>query len=133
MQPILLPLQDRPIIHDYSDSLRFRMVRTKAYSLEEIFAEKIRALFQRTRPRDLYDVWALKEFVDLKTVLGILPEKFANKDIEPNLEGLKSRREYYLRAWERSLGHQLRKLPEFERVWTEVIKFIEWLIKEMEN
>ena len=130
---ILLPLQDRPIIHGYSDSPRFSMVRTKAYSLEEIFAEKIRALFQRTRPRDLYDIWMLRESVDLELVLRILPEKFANKDVEPNLEGLKDRRGYYLRAWERSLGHQLRKLPEFERVWAEVVKFVGEITKGMKR
>ena len=130
---ILLPLQDRPIIHDYSDFPRFQMVRVKAYSLEEIFAEKVRALFQRTRPRDLYDVWMLGESVDLRLVLGILPEKFANKGVKPDLEQLKNRREYYAMAWERSLGHQLRKLPEFEKVWTGVIKSIEGLIEEIED
>ncbi len=130
---ILLPLQDRPILHNYSDSPRFRMVWVKSYSLEEIFVEKVRALFQRTRPRDLYDVWVLRESADLGLVLGILPEKFANKGVEPDLEQLKNRRGYYSRAWERSLGHQLRKLPEFERVWTEVIKFIGGLIKEIKD
>jgi predicted nucleotidyltransferase component of viral defense system len=130
---IILPLQDRPVLHGYPDFPRFQMVRARVYALEEIFAEKVRALFQRTRPRDLYDVWMLRESADLGLVLRILPEKFANKGVAPNLEQLRDRREYYLRAWEKSLGHQLRKLPEFEKVWTEVIKFIEGLIKEMED
>ncbi|NJE13855.1 nucleotidyl transferase AbiEii/AbiGii toxin family protein [Thermococcus sp. LS2] len=34
--------------------------KEKSYSLEEIFAEKLRSLFQRTRPRGLYDVWYLR-------------------------------------------------------------------------
>ncbi|MDV3104690.1 nucleotidyl transferase AbiEii/AbiGii toxin family protein [Thermococcus waiotapuensis] len=129
-EKILLPLQDKRVLHSYSDFSRFRMVRVKAYPLEEIFAEKVRALFQRTRPRDLYDVWALKEFIDLKTVLKILPEKFENKGVRPDLEWLKDNKEYYWRAWEKSLGHQLKELPEFERVWMEIMRFVEGITKE---
>ena len=130
---ILLPLQDRSVLHGYSDSPRFRMIRVKAYPLEEIFVEKVRALFQRTRPRDLYDVWAVKESIDLETMLRILPEKFENKGVKPDLEGLKNRREYYVRAWEKSLGHQLRDLPEFGKVWTEVVKSVEEITKGMKR
>ena len=39
-----------------------------AYSLEEIAAEKVRSLFQRVRPRDLYDLAALASRVDATTV-----------------------------------------------------------------
>ena len=46
------------------------------------------------------------------------------------MEGLNNRREYYLKAWERSLGHQLRDLPEFEKVWEEVVKFVGDITKE---
>lgn len=53
-EAVLLPLEKRKIIHPYSDDF---YARIRAYSLDEIVAEKIRALFERTRPRDLYDVW----------------------------------------------------------------------------
>ena len=45
----------RPIRHLYPDELP-APATTRCYSLEEVFAEKIRALGQRGRPRDLYDV-----------------------------------------------------------------------------
>jgi len=49
----------------YSDYPSFRV---KTESIEEIFAEKLRAIIERTKCRDYYDVWRL-------TDLGISQEK----------------------------------------------------------
>ena len=57
-ETVALPPKKLPVIHPYSDNLE---VSVLSYSLVEILSEKIRALFQRTRPRDLYDVWKLSE------------------------------------------------------------------------
>jgi predicted nucleotidyltransferase component of viral defense system len=109
--------------------LGFSVVSVRAYSLEEILAEKIRSLFQRTRPRDLYDVWALKDRADVRTVAKILPFKFEAKSVEPDLDALSSRRGYYYSAWKSSLGHQLGRLPDFESVWSEVLDFVRWILE----
>ena len=51
-------LVDRPVLrrigHSYSDQLTVN--RVSSYSLAELFGEKLRALSERCRPRDLYDV-----------------------------------------------------------------------------
>ena len=44
-----------PIYHPYSDEPEDG-IHVTAYAYEEVFAEKVRALAERTRPRDLYDV-----------------------------------------------------------------------------
>jgi len=126
-EKIVLPLQERELLHEYSDADKFLLVRLKSYSLEEISAEKVRSLFQRTRPRDLYDVWRLKDVIELKTALSILPEKFRLKNVQLNLKTFKERKTYYERAWERSLAHQINPLPEFDKVWNDVLKFLEEL------
>lgn len=93
-----------------------------AYSLEEIFAEKIRSLFQRTRPRDLYDVWYLSKLgLD---ILDIVDEKLGFKGVSADLDGLLSRKEDFRNAWENSLRHQLKNLPDFNAVFDEVVKFL---------
>jgi len=121
-EPILLPLEKRKVIHPYSDECSAEVL---VYSLEEIFAEKVCSLFQRTRPRDLYDVWTLKNIVELEAALSILPEKFRIKNAQFELETFKERRIHYKRAWERSLAHQINPLPEFNKVWNDVLRFLE--------
>lgn len=52
---IVLPVQERSIIHPFSDSNEC-VADVNVYSLEEILAEKLRSWIQRTRARDLFDV-----------------------------------------------------------------------------
>jgi predicted nucleotidyltransferase component of viral defense system len=52
---LALPATDRPVGHPYSDAPDGGIV-ARCYAFEELFAEKLRALTERTRPRDLYDV-----------------------------------------------------------------------------
>ena len=123
-EPILLPLEKRKIIHPYSDECNAEVL---VYSLEEIFAEKARSLFQRTRPRDLYDIWRLKGIIEWRKITEIIFEKFKVKDVQLEFEEFERRKLYYERAWEKSLAHQINPLPEFDRVWNDVLKFLEEL------
>lgn len=118
---ILLPVKRKRIIHPYSDNLRTEVM---VYSLEEIVAEKIRSLFERTRPRDLYDVWYLWSRIDKDNVLKILPEKFRVKNVEMDIEDLERRKNDFKMAWKNSLSHQLKELPEFEDVFFTVIQML---------
>lgn len=55
----------------------------RVYSLDEILAEKMRAIIQRTKIRDYYDVWRLlktKRF-DREKVIGLFLEKCKSKDV----------------------------------------------------
>ena|SRR5438093_8100435 len=54
-EPVLDKATRRSIFHPYPDDLPDG-AQVSAYSLAELFAEKTRALYERTRPRDLYDV-----------------------------------------------------------------------------
>ena len=56
---VLLP-EKRSIFHNYSDK-PVNAHNALSYCYEEIFAEKLRALAERARPRDLYDVIHLYE------------------------------------------------------------------------
>lgn len=116
---ILLPLEKRAIIHPYSDNCRALI---RAYSLEEIVAEKIRTLFERTRPRDLYDVWRLCDKTDKGKVLNILHEKCRIKGVEMDTRSLEDRKDDFANAWTNSLQHQLKALPDFDDVFYKVVK-----------
>lgn len=55
---VILPPIHTPIFHSYSDAPE-EGIEVLTYDYVEAFAEKFRALAERTRPRDLYDVVAL--------------------------------------------------------------------------
>ncbi len=124
-ETVLLPLEKRKIIHQYSDDFHARI---RAYSLEEIVAEKIRALFERTRPRDLYDVWHLHNEINNGKVLNILYKKCMVKDVKIDVQSLEDRRVDFADAWTNSLRHQIKALPNFDDVFCEVEQRIAGLL-----
>ncbi|MHA1278049.1 MAG: nucleotidyl transferase AbiEii/AbiGii toxin family protein [Candidatus Helarchaeota archaeon] len=121
-EKMLLPIQKKNIIHPYSDRCAANI---SVYSLEEIVAEKIRALFERTRPRDIYDIWALSDKIDKKQMLSILMEKFKFKNVTFDISSINRRIDDFGHAWESSLSHQMRDLPEFNEVFSKVIKLVD--------
>jgi len=52
---LVMPPAEREVGHSYSDRPESG-IKARCYAYEELFAEKVRALAERTRPRDLYDV-----------------------------------------------------------------------------
>lgn len=57
-EKVLLPMMMRSIIHQYSDR-EIISNNVVCYSIEEILAEKLRALIQRGYPRDFFDVYSI--------------------------------------------------------------------------
>jgi len=55
---VLFPVSKRDVTHYYSDKLTENALQVPCYRIEEILAEKIRSLIQRsyTAPRDFYDI-----------------------------------------------------------------------------
>ena len=90
--------------------------------IEEMLAEKIRALFTRDKARDLYDLWFLlgkgikTEIEDINRKLKIYGERFDKKKF---IEKIEDKR----KSWEMDLKGLIRgKLPEFSIVKKEVIE-----------
>ncbi len=117
--------------HTYSDLPSDSMV-VNCYSYIEIFSEKIRAMADRTRPRDLYDVihfFRRPESRALSSeVKRVLIKKCAFKGIPyPTSATLEKNKEMCLAGWTDQLAHQLPALPSFESFWEELIPFFKWL------
>ncbi len=130
---VACPPAMRPIQHLYPDELP-EPATVRCYSLEEVFAEKIRALGERGRPRDLYDVIflldhpALVDHADL--VQSTLTAKCASKGVpEPSFESVAtgSRRAELDADWHNMLAHQLPALPTPDHYWTRLTELFEWL------
>ena len=120
---IINPIKKKNIIHIYSDKINEQI---NVYTLEEMFAEKIRSLFERTRPRDLYDVWYLNKKLTFDK--SLFQKKCKYKKVEPNIDELITRKTNYEKTWKGSLQHQLPELPSANEVFDNVIKFLKKML-----
>lgn len=130
---VVRPTVLRPIAHPYSDQLPDPGT-VRCYAFEELFAEKIRAMGERSRPRDLYDIVNLFWRQDLKAepalIRTILAEKCEVKSIlVPTLEAIQNspHRAELEAEWTNMLAHQLPVLPSFEQFWGELPNLLDWL------
>jgi hypothetical protein len=122
----------RDIAHPYPDGPLHGQAR--CYSFDELFAEKLRAMRQRSRPRDLYDVINLFRRSDLRMYPGAirsaLAEKCQAKDVpvpvaadfvgSPLLDELAA-------DWENMLAHQLPVLPPLQSFLDALPELFGWL------
>ena len=104
----------------------------RCYAFEEVFGEKIRALGERARPRDLYDVINLFRSDVFRpawsTILDVVREKCDFKGIPvPSFAALQPFRDELTGDWQAMLGHQLPMLPPFEAFWSTLPEFFAWL------
>jgi predicted nucleotidyltransferase component of viral defense system len=130
---LVLDPVSREIHHPYSDKPDNGFA-IQCYCFEEVFAEKLRALAERLRPRDLYDVIHLYRLdtlrVDLKILVRTLEDKCRFKTIAvPKMAILENKpeRAELETEWQNMLGHQLPSLPPFEHFWQELPDLFEWL------
>lgn len=123
---LLFAQVDKKIIHQYSDQISLSSNAVSCYTIEEMLAEKMRSLIQRsyTAPRDYYDIWYLSntikdlnwpkivesfhEKLKFKNHAFTSVEQFINNDNDKKLKA----------AWKNSLGHQIpgAQLPDYEYI-----------------
>ena len=132
---ILRPVDYRKVIHGYGEPLE---VEVQVYSLEEVIAEKLRAILQhsamfdrrgwtRSRARDYYDLWrvlsAYKRDLDSAGFDSLLREKCAVRGVgfaRPEDFFHDRMLAYVKRTWDQWLGPLVPGLPSFETVIDEL-------------
>jgi predicted nucleotidyltransferase component of viral defense system len=127
------PVAKRSILHPYSDSADLN-AHVTAYSIGELLAEKIRALVERCRPRDLYDVINVYRHPELVTdpraVRDALLSKCAHAGVAvPDAATILASpfRDELDGEWANMLAHQLPHLPPVAEYWAAVEAVFEWL------
>jgi len=108
-----------PILIEYSDLSNLKAT-IYAYSLEEIFIEKLCALIGRTQPRDLYDLWYLLENSTIRVEeewKNFLQKAKSNNIKDPDITKTLNQREKTLEEmWDKFLAHQMHDLPYYNDV-----------------
>ena len=129
---LVLPAVRREVFHPYSDRPEVGLW-INCYAYEEAFGEKVRALAERTRPRDLYDVVNLYRHDDSRpspaVLRDVLTQKCEYKGIAlPTLESLEAHRADLEAMWESMLGHQLPTLPPVADFWAALPEIFAWMM-----
>ena len=142
-EKLLRPPSRRPILHDYGEPLGLEIA---TYSLEEIVAEKLRAILQhakalenrgwvRSRARDYYDLWRIlgswSARLDVSSFDELLREKCTTRSV--TFSGSDSFFPEAMLAlvektWAQWLGPLVPDLPACERVIGDLRPLIEKLL-----
>jgi len=130
-EKILKPVQKRSIIHDYGEPIK---AKVKVYALEEIVAEKLRAILQhvemlekrgwaRSRARDYYDLWrvldAFQDRLDFSDFSDFLRSKCTIRNVSfdgPDDFFQAKMLNYVEKTWKQWLGPLIPDLPDFATV-----------------
>jgi predicted nucleotidyltransferase component of viral defense system len=128
---IAMPPVERPVVHPYSDQPDGG-IHARCYAYEEVFGEKVRALGERARPRDLYDVINLFRHGDFQpmpdAILGVLRRKCDYKGLQlPTVDSIRAFYEELSGDWQTMLAHQLPALPPLQAFWDALPEFFAWL------
>jgi predicted nucleotidyltransferase component of viral defense system len=133
VERVVRPTVLRPISHPYPDQLPSPGT-VRCYCFEELFAEKLRAMGERCRPRDLYDIINLFHRRDFRhhpeLIRTVFTQKCEAKGVEVftfnSIEASPHRAELET-EWANMLGHQLPALPPFAEFWRELPDLFGWL------
>ena len=142
-EKVLKPTKKCAIIHEYGEPLESDV---QVYALEEIVAEKLRAILQhveklqergwsRSRARDYYDLWrvlcAYQDRLDLSDFLSFLSAKCAVRRVlfkGPDDFFPKTMLDYIEKTWVQWLGPLIPDLPDFATVIGELRPRVESLL-----
>jgi predicted nucleotidyltransferase component of viral defense system len=132
-EKIARPTVLQKISHPYPEELP-SPATVRCYSFEELFAEKLRAMGERCRPRDLYDIINLYRRPEFRPhaelIRTVYSEKCKSKGVElftfKSIDSSPYRSELET-EWANMLGHQLPVLPPFDNFWSELPHLFGWL------
>lgn len=129
---LVLPHVRSEVFHPYSDRPDAG-IWINSYAYEEAFGEKVRALGERTRPRDLYDVINLYRHGDSRPSAAVLRDVLLQKcDYKgialPTIEALQPHRTDLEAMWANMLAHQLPVLPPVGDFWAALPEVFDWIM-----
>ena len=143
-EKVLKPCSRRTVLHEYGEPLQADIL---VYSLEEIVAEKLRAILQhaealkergwsRSRARDYYDLWRIldsyRKRLDLSDFAAFLRQKCSVRNVTfagSDAFFPKTMLAMIEESWEQGLGSLVPGLPSFKMVIGELRPQIKALLK----
>lgn len=111
----LLELKDAVLKSPY-----FSDFQVKTFQIEEMAAEKLRALVQRKRPRDYFDMWVLLKEIDVKDFEKLAEKKLVVANDKLSIDRVFTDLDIVGSLWKNDLRQLIPELPDFETVIKEL-------------
>lgn len=113
----VMPLIEKTVISPF-----FEDFKVLTFQLEELLAEKIRALMQRKKPRDYLDLYYVAESgkADLGKAIEIAKEKLSDFKEHFDKRKIVEDTELVQSLWDQDLKDILRLVPDFSKVLTKI-------------
>jgi predicted nucleotidyltransferase component of viral defense system len=124
-EEIMRKVENREVLHMYDLGGKFRV---PSMHIEEVLAEKIRAMIFSAQPRHLYDVWFLLQ-KNVKVVPSLVQSKTDLYDEKFNTDKMKERVRQIENHWLIDLQHLLPATPPFEALSTSVVTRVSRIMK----
>ncbi len=126
--------REKPILGLIIKKLRsyyFEDIEVLTLQLEELIAEKIRAIIQRNKPRDYLDIYYVlyKENFDFKNVIDIAKQKLKLDNDKFDIKGIFNNLDIVRSLWEQDLRGILPHIPDFDKVINKVSQFFKKIIR----
>lgn len=126
---VLLEPRREPILPLYKEISSFEVF---AMQEEEILAEKVRAIFTRTKPRDIYDLWFLVVRKNIPFDFQLINKKLALYNLKFDFEGFKGKIERSKVMWQTDLKNLIiDELQDFNNVKMELFKTLDRKYKNL--
>ena len=125
-EKVIKNVETLPIRHFYS--LENGNFSIPCMDIEEIMAEKMRALVYAQKPRHLYDMWYLFQR-GVKMDSGLVNSKFTFYDEKFSLEKTKNGVDKMKTEWDVDLNPLLPTVPPFDKISKNVIQNVEAAMK----
>jgi len=110
--------------HNFEDIPEFVI---QVYSVDEIFVEKLRSLFQRARARDYFDIYQLitsKDF-NKEKINNALLKKSKSRKVEIDMNKFFEQTEDIRAYWDKALDRLTSSKPEFDEVNSTIQNYLE--------
>lgn len=122
-EPTLLPPERLVLHHPYRDIPGFDVF---AMSISEILLEKIEAVFNRNKARDVYDLWFLLKYKEAKIDYSLLNKKLKRINMAFSKDKFAEKLQEKSSTWKSDVAPLLAgALPQFAQVKEEILKLIE--------
>lgn len=125
---IQISKREKPILNVIKKRLKsyfYEDFEVLTFEFEELIAEKIRALIQRNKPRDYFDIYYIlnEKNIKLNSIIKLAKQKLKNVDDHYDANKIFDNLDAVEKSWEKDLKELILDMPDFNKVIEKLRKY----------